>query len=56
MKRETGLISDCTYNSKEKRGEKKREGVGWREGGGRGESKQCKHRARQLKEKDNEFV
>lgn len=53
MKRETGLISDCTYNSKEKRGEKKREGV--REGG-RGESKQCKHRARQLKEKDNEFV
>lgn len=44
MKRERGLISDCTYNSKEKKRERDEE-KGGREGG-----------STQLEDEDNEFV
>lgn len=47
MKRERGVISDCTYNSKEE--ERVEEKVGKRRGWGGAESTQ-------LEDEDNEFV
>lgn len=48
MKRERGVISDCTYNSKEE--ERVEEKVGKRRGRGGGAE------STQLEDEDNEFV